>query len=213
MRERLLAAGAEGFLDHELLEYVLGLAVPRRDTKPLAKQLLAEFGGLPSVLAAEPGALLRFEGMSEGAAAALKFVEACATRSLQRAVLGRPLLDGWDALLGYLHAAQAHGIKEQFRVIFLNSKNYLIADEVMSEGTVDQSAVYVREVMKRAIELGSNAIILVHNHPSGDPTPSRADVAITREVIAAGKVLGVSVHDHVVIGHRGHASLRAEGLI
>lgn len=213
MRERLLEGGADGFLDHELLEYVLGLAIPRRDTKPLAKKLLAEFGALPSVLAAEPAALVRVEGMSPGAAAACKFVEACARRSLQRAVLGRRLIDGWEALLRYLHAAQAHGIKEQFRVIFLNAKNYMIADEVLSEGTIDQAAVYVREVMKRALELGATGIVLVHNHPSGDPTPSRDDVVMTKEIMSVGNALGVHVHDHVVIGHGGHASLRAQGLI
>ena len=213
MRQRLLEGGAEGFLDHELLEYVLALAIPRRDTKPLAKRLLSEFGGLPSVLAAEPQALTRIEGMSEGAAAALKFVEACARRSLQRAVIGRRLIDGWDALIQYLHAAQAHGIKEQFRVVFLNARNFMIADEVLGEGTVDQAPVYVREVMKRALELGAVSLVLVHNHPSGDPAPSREDVAMTKEMVAAAKILGLTVHDHVVIGHGTHRSLRAEGLI
>lgn len=213
LRQRLLGSGAEGFLDHELLEYVLALAIPRRDTKPLAKQLLAEFGGLPSVLAAEPTALLRFPGMTEPAAAACKFVEACATRARQRAVIGRRLIDGWDALIDYLHAAQAHGIREIFRVIYLNARNFMIADEILGEGTVDQAPVYVREVMKRAMELGATAVVLVHNHPSGDPQPSRDDIALTKEIIAVGKVMGVQVHDHLVIGHSGHASLRQLGLI
>ena len=213
LRQRLVEGGADGFLDYELLEYILGLAIPRRDTKPLAKALVAEFGSFANVIAAEPAALARQPGLSEGAVAAIKFVEAAALRSLRAAVIGRPVIGGWDALIGYLHAAQAHGITERFRVIFLNSKNIMIADEVLAEGTVTQAPVYTREVMKRALELGATSIVLVHNHPSGDPKPSCEDVAITREIIDAGRLMDIAVHDHVIIGHSGHASLRALGLI
>ena len=213
LRERLLAGGADAFLDHELLEYVLALAIPRRDTKPLAKALIAEFGSFASVIAAETPALMRVAGLGDTGVAALKFVQAAALRSLRAAVLGRPVIAGWDALIDYLHAAQAHGIVEQFRVIFLNTKNIMIADERLAEGTVDQAAVYTREIVRRALELGATGLVLVHNHPSGDPTPSREDIVLTREVIAAGTALGITVHDHVVIGHAGHASLRALGLI
>lgn len=192
---------------------MLALAIPRRDTKPLAKALLAEFGSFASVIAAEPAALSRVAGLGEGAVAALKFVQAAALRSLRAAVLGRPVLAGWEAVLSYLHAAHAHGIVEQVRVLYLNAKNILIHDEVVSEGTVNQATIHVREVMRRALELGACSLVLVHNHPSGDPKPSREDVEITREIIEAGRLFDIAVHDHVVIGHTGHASLRALGLM
>lgn len=213
LRQRLLDGGADGFLDHELLEYILALAIPRRDTKPLAKALIVEFGAFASVIAAEPAALARVAGVSEGAVAALKFVQAASLRSLRAAVVGRHAIEGWEALTAYLHAAMAHGINEQVRVLFLNNRNILIRDEVMAEGTVNQAAVHVREVVRRALELGASSLVLVHNHPSGDPTPSREDVALTREIVVAAKLFDISVHDHVVIGHGGHASLRALGLM
>jgi len=213
MRARLLEGGGDAFLDYELLEYVLGLAIPRRDTKPIAKRLLAEFGSMPAVLAASPAELARVEGLSEGAAAAMKFVEAAALRSLRAAALDRPVLSGWQALTDYLHAAMAHRMTEEFRVIFLNNRNMLIRDEAMGSGTVNAAPVYPREIVKRALELGASAVVLVHNHPSGDPSPSRDDIAMTKAVVEAGRHLGLSVHDHVVVGRGGHASFRALGLL
>jgi DNA repair protein RadC len=213
MRARLLEGGGEAFLDYELLEYVLGLAIPRRDTKPLAKRLLAEFGSFPAILAASPAELARVEGLTEGAVAALKFVEAASLRSLQAAVMNRPVLSGWQALTDYLHAAMAHRVTEEFRVIFLNNRNIMIRDEAMASGTVNAAAVYPREIIKRALELGASAVVLVHNHPSGDPSPSRDDITMTKAIIEAGKHMGVAVHDHVVIGKSGHASFRALGLL
>lgn len=213
MRQRLLEGGADAFLDHELLEYVLGLALPRIDTKPLAKALLAEFGGFAAVIAAEPAALVRVAGLGDGAAAALKFVQAAAVRSLRAAIVARPIIGGWQPLLDYLHAAQAHGINEQVRVLYLNSKNILIRDEVLSDGTINEAVVHVREVIRRALELGAAGLILVHNHPSGDSTPSRADIALTNQIVAAAKLMEIAVHDHVIVGHAGHTSMRAAGLM
>ncbi len=213
LRARLLEGGGDAFLDYELLEYILGLAIPRRDTKPLAKRLLAEFGSFPAVLSASPAELARVEGLSPGAAAAMKFVEAAALRSLRAAALDRPVLAGWQALTDYLHASMAHRMTEEFRVVFLNNRNILIRDEAMGSGTINAAPVYPREIVKRALELGASAVILVHNHPSGDPQPSRDDIAMTKAVIEAGRHLGLSVHDHVVIGRTGHASFRTLGLI
>lgn len=213
MRERLLEGGADAFLDYELLEYVLALAIPRRDTKPLAKRLLAEFGDLPALLSASPAELSRVEGLGEGAAAALKFVEACAVRSLQRSALSRPVLANMDRVIDYLHARLAHELTEEFRVLFLNNRNILIRDEAFGEGTVNQAPVYPREVLKRALELQASAVILVHNHPAGDPTPSRDDIQMTRSIVDAARPLGIAVHDHIVIGRSAHASLRALGLM
>lgn len=213
LRARLLEGGADAFLDYELLEYILGLAIPRRDTKPLAKRLLAEFGSFPAVLSASPAELSRVDGLSEGGAAALKFVEAASLRSLKAAALDRPVLSGWQALSDYLHAAMAHRVTEEFRVIFLNNRNVIVRDEAMGAGTVNAAPVYPREIVKRALELGASAVVLVHNHPSGDPQPSREDISMTKAVVEAGRHLGLSVHDHVVIGRSGHASFRALGLL
>ena len=213
MRARLIEAGGDAFHDYELLEYVLALVTPRRDTKPLAKRLIAEFGTMSGVLAATPAELARVDGLGETGIAALKFVQAAAVRALRDDVVGRPLLSSWQAVLDYLHADMAHGAIERFRVLFLNNRNVLIRSELMAEGTVNQTPVYVREVMKRALELGATAIVLAHNHPSGDPQPSRDDIAITTQIAAAGKPLGIVVHDHVIIGRQGHASLKAMGLI
>jgi len=212
LRQRLIEGGPEALLDHELAEYLLALAIPRRDTKPMARALLAEFGGVGALLSADPGALLR-AGLSEGVVAALKIAEASALRLLRSRLADRPLLSDWKALADYLHADMAHRAVERVRVLHLNSKNMLIRDELVSEGSVDQAAVYVREVVRRALELGSAALIIVHNHPSGDPEPSRQDVALTRELIAAGKPLGIAIHDHIVVGAKGQKSLRALGLI
>ena len=212
LRGRLLA-DPEGLLDHELVEYLLALAIPRRDTKPLAKALLKEFGGIGGLMAADATALQRVDGMGDTAAAAVRIAQATAIRMIRTEVAARPVLANWQALLDYLRADMAHDGVERFRVLHLNTRNMLIRDEVMHKGAVDQAAVYVREVIKRAIDLGSAAIILVHNHPSGDPAPSRADIDITRTIAEAGKRLGIALHDHLIIGTGGHVSMRAQGLI
>ncbi|SEM48155.1 DNA repair protein RadC [Sphingomonas gellani] len=211
LRKRLLEAG--GLLDHELIEYLLALAIPRRDTKPLAHALLREFGGIGGVLTADAEALGRVSGMGDTSVAAVKIAHAAAIRLLQADVADRPVLANWQALLDYLRADMAHHAIERFRVLHLNTRNMLIRDEVMSEGSIDQAAVHVREVIRRAIDLGSAAIILVHNHPSGDPSPSRADIDVTRSIADVAKRLGISVHDHIIMGASGHVSLRAQGLI
>jgi DNA repair protein RadC len=213
LRKRLIEGGGDALLDHELLEFLLTLAIPRRDTKPIAKALLREFGGLAAVFTADAEALSRVDGVGEGAVSAIKIAQAAALRLLRDQASERPVLASWQALLDYLRADMAHHAIERVRVLHLNSRNMLIRDELISEGTIDQSAVHVREVIRRAIDLGSAAIILAHNHPSGDPAPSRADIELTRDIIEAGKRLGIAVHDHVIIGTKGHASLRAMGLI
>ena len=212
LRERLFAGGDTALLDHELVEYLLTLAIPRRDTKALAKQLIARFGGLGPLLDADPQAL-RAEGLSEGTIGALKIAEATALRLLETRVEGRPLLSSWDALGDYLQAAMAHSPVEEVRVLFLNAKNLLIANEAMWQGSVDEASVHVREVISRAIALGATAIIIVHNHPSGDATPSSQDIRLTRNLVDAGKHMKIAVHDHVIVGSQGRTSMRAMGLI
>ncbi|MFM9976844.1 MAG: DNA repair protein RadC [Sphingomonadaceae bacterium] len=213
LRARLLESGGAALADYELIEYLLMLAIPRRDTKPLAKALLHEFGGLGPLLTADADALMRVPGVGETVAAALKIVQAAALRMLRETVREQPVLASWQALIDYLRAAMAHRQTEQVRVLHLNARNALIRDEVMSEGSIDQAAVHVREVIRRAIDLGAAGIILVHNHPTGDPAPSRADIQLTRDIIDAGKRLNIAVHDHVIIGAHGHASMRAMGLM
>jgi DNA repair protein RadC len=210
---RLLEGGPEALLDHELVEYLLALALPRRDTKPLAKKLIHEFGGFGALLSADAEAIARAGELSEGAVAALKIAQATALRLLQSEIKDRTVLGSWQALLDYLHADMAHNPVERVRVLYLNAKNMLIRDELMSEGSVDEAAIYVREVIRRALDCHASAIILVHNHPSGDPQPSNQDIKLTREIVEAGRPLRISVHDHVIIGARGHSSLRAMGLI
>ena len=213
LRERLATGGGESLLDHELLEFILMLGRPRIDTKPTAKALLREFGGIGGVFAADHDSLARVPGMGELSIASLRAVQATAVRLVRSRVADRPVLSNWQALLDYLRADMAHHPVERFRVLHLDARNRLIQDEAMSEGSIDQAAVYVRMVVKRALDFGSAAIILVHNHPSGDPSPSRADIDITKAIAAAGKPLGIAVHDHLIIGRQGHASLRAQGLI
>ena len=213
LRQRLLEQGGDGLLDHELVEYLLALAIPRRDTKPLAKALLTEFGGIGGLFTADAEALMRVTGMGETSAAAIRIVQATALRLLRAEASTQPVLASWQALIDYLHVDMAHRGTERVRVLHLNTRNMLIRDEVMSDGSIDEAAVYVREVIRRAIDLGSAGIILVHNHPSGDPAPSRADIDITRKVAEAGKRLGISLHDHIIIGASGHSSLRAMGLL
>ena len=213
LRKRLIEGGGDALLDHELIEYVLALAIPRIDTKPLAKELLREFGGVAGLLTADADALARVKGMGDGAVAALKIVQAASLRLLRDRIMDKPVLASWQALLDYLRADMAHKMTERVRVLHLNSRNMLIRDEAMSEGSIDQAAIHPREVIRRAIDLGSAAIILVHNHPSGDPAPSRADIALTRDIADAGKKLGITVHDHIVIGANGHSSMRGLGLL
>ena len=212
LRERFLAGGANALLDYELIEYLLGLTIRRIDTKPIAKRLIEQFGGVGPLLAADTAALRR-EGVSDPAIAALKIAEATALRLLETRIEGRPILSSWNALGDYLQAAMAHSPVEEVRILFLNAKNMLLANEAMWRGSVDESAVYVREVMSRAIALGATAIIIVHNHPSGDPSPSQQDIRLTRELIEAGRHMRVAVHDHVIVGSQGRSSMKALGLI
>lgn len=213
LRQRLIEGGPEALLDHELVEYLLGLAIPRRDTKPLAKELIRRFGGFSALITADAEAIMRIGEIGEGAAAALKTAQASALRLLKEEVKGRPVLGSWQSLFDYLHADMAHLAIERVRVLFLNSKNMLIADEAVQEGSVDESAVYIREVMRRALDLSATAIIVVHNHPSGDPSPSQQDIRLTRDLAEAGRHLNVTLHDHIIVGANGHSSLRAMGLI
>lgn len=213
LRKRLIENGGDTLLDHEVVEYLLATAIPRIDTKPLAKRLLAEFGGIGGLFSADAEALKRVEGVGEGAVGAIRIAHTAAMRLLRTEVAERPVLGSWQALLDYLRADMAHIAVERVRVLHLNSRNILIRDELMSEGSIDEAAIYVREVVKRAIDLGSAAIILVHNHPSGDPSPSRQDIAMTRDIADAGKKLGIAVHDHIIIGAQGHSSMRALGLL
>ena len=213
LRERFAKGGADAMPDYELLELTLFAALPRRDTKPLAKALLARFGSFAEVIAAPRARLLDVKGVGETVVHHLKIVEAAAQRLAKTRVINRPALSSWAALLDYCTAAMARSANEEFRVLFLDRKNVLVADEVQNRGTVDHTPVYPREIVKRALELSASAIILVHNHPSGDPTPSKADIAMTREVAGAAKALGIAVHDHLVIGRGGHASFKSLGLL
>ncbi len=213
LRQRLFEGGPDALLDHEVVEYLLALALPRRDTKPLAKKLIHEFGGFGALLSADGPSIARIGEVSEGAAAAIKIAQAAALRLLEEGIKGRPVLGSWQALLDYLHADMAHEPTERVRVLYLNAKNMLIRNEPVSEGSVDEAAVYIREVIRRALELQASALIIVHNHPSSDPTPSQQDIRLTRNLIEAGRHLGITVHDHLIIAARGHSSLRALGLI
>jgi len=212
LRERFLNGARDALADYELLELLLFMAIPRRDTKPLAKELIAEFKTFAATISAPPERLKEF-GLTENVIASLKVVEAAARRLAGGAVLGRPVLSSWEALLDYCAVQIGHAQTEEFHVLFLDRKNVLIKDEAQSKGTVDHTPVYPREVLKRALELGASALILVHNHPSGDPTPSRGDIVMTREIVAAAKALKIEVHDHLVIGRGKHASFKALGLL
>ncbi|HKS62157.1 MAG TPA: DNA repair protein RadC [Xanthobacteraceae bacterium] len=207
LRARFMEAGAQALADYEMLELVLFRAVPRRDVKPLAKDLLRRFGSFAEVISA-PADRLREEGLGEAAVIELKVVQAAAQRLARGEVKKRTALSSWTAVIDYVRAAQAFAEKEQFRILFLDKKNQVIADEVQQQGTVDHTPVYPREVVKRALELSATALILVHNHPSGDPTPSQADVEMTRQVAQVARTLGIQVLDHVIVGKDGHASLK-----
>lgn len=213
LRDRFLEGGADALADYELLELVLFRANPRGDVKPLAKKLIDTFGSFADAISADPDRLKQIKGMGDAAVTEFRIVQATAQKLAQGKVMNRPILSSWRALLDYCQTIMAHEPVEQFRVLFLDKKNRLIADELQAKGTVDHAPVYVREVMKRAVALNAAALILVHNHPSGDPTPSRADIAMTNEIIEAGAALGIQVHDHVVIGKGMHASFKALDLI
>jgi DNA repair protein RadC len=212
LRQRLIEAGAETLPDYELLEVLLFANDPRRDVKPLAKALIDKFGGFPEVLSAEPD-VLRAAGLREPAVALLKSVREAALRLSRAELRERPVLGSWDRLIDYCNANVAYSAVEEFHLLFLDRKNALIAHERQQRGTVDHTPVYTREVVKRALELQASALILVHNHPSGDPTPSTDDIAVTLDIVKAAKPLGVIVHDHLIIGRGRHTSLRDMGVL
>jgi len=213
MRQKLIEAGPTALLDHELIEMVLFLALPRRDTKPIARALLARFGDFASALSAPTQELREIEGLGEAGIAAIRTVQAAALRLGETTLRNQPVLNNWDRLLAYLTARLSRERVEQFHVLFLDSKNRLIADEAQARGTVNHTPVYPREVVKRALELHATALILVHNHPSGDVTPSRADIEMTLEVKTAAAVLGITLHDHLIVGRGEPLSFRREGLL
>lgn len=213
LRDRALAGGLPALPDYELIELFLFRSIPKKDVKPLAKQLLTRFGSLAGILGATPEELQTVKGVGPSVALDLKLLHEAALRMGREAVARRPVISSWSALLAYVKTALAHEAREQFRVLFLDKKNQLIADEVMNRGTVDHAPVYPREVVRRALELSASALILVHNHPSGDPTPSTADVDMTRQVADAARSLRIAIHDHLVVGRHGVASFKALGLM
>ena len=213
LRERFLDAGPDSVSEYELLELVLFRAIPRRDVKPLAKALIAKFGSFGEVVSASRQRLQEIDGLGEAAIAEIKIVQAAASRLARGEAKKRTVLSSWSAVLDYCRTTMAFADKELFRVIFLDKRNQVIADEVQQTGTVDHTPVYPREVVKRALEVSATAIILVHNHPSGDPTPSRADIQMTQSIVEIAKPLGISVHDHIIVGKEGHSSLKGLKLI
>ncbi len=213
LRTRFREAGTDALTDYELLELVLFRALPRRDVKPLAKTLIAKFGSFAEVVAAPEARLAEVKGLGDSAITDLKIVHAAAGRMARGQVHKRPVLSSWSAVLDYCRTTMAFEDKEQLRVLFLDKRNQLIADELQQKGTVDHTPVYPREVVKRALELSATAIILVHNHPSGDPTPSRADIQMTQAIVEVARPLGISIHDHIIVGKEGHASFKGLRLI
>jgi DNA repair protein RadC len=213
LRVRFITSGADSFQDYELLEMLLFTAIPRRDVKPLAKSLLIQFGGLSGVMQATVRELQQVEGLSENSAVMLKTIQALTKKMLKNDIVQKPILSSWQKLLDYCHVSMAHEMREQFRVFFLNRKNQLIADEVQQIGTVDHTPVYPREIIRRALELGATALILAHNHPSGDPTPSDADIAMTEEIMRAATALEITIHDHLIIARDRHVSFKSLGLL
>ena len=208
LRARFCEIGGDALPDYELLELVLFRSIPRRDVKPLAKDLIRRFGGFAETITASPRRLAEIPGLGEATITDFKIIEASARRLAKGEVAKRPVLSSWSAVITYCRTAMAFGEKEQLRLLFLDKRNALIADEVQQSGTVDHTPVYTREVVKRALELSATAIILVHNHPSGDPTPSQADIRMTKEIADVARPLGINVHDHIIVGREGHVSLK-----
>jgi DNA repair protein RadC len=213
LRKRLLDGGIDALADHEVIEYLLALARPRIDVKPIAHGLIRRFGSLAGVLNADARTLVLHPDMGQSSAAALKIVAVAARRLARQAVRDQPVLGSWQALLDYLHIDMAHLTVERVRVLYLNAQNMLILDDHVADGSIDEAAIHPREVIRRALDIGAVALILVHNHPSGSPQPSRADIQITHRIAEAGRLLGITVHDHVIVGREGHVSLKAKGLI
>jgi DNA repair protein RadC len=213
LRERFRGAGADALSDYELLEMVLFRALPRRDVKPLAKSLIGKFGSFAETVHAPDARLREVGGLGEAAITEIKLIAAAASRVAKGQLKAKTVLSSWATVIDYCRTAMAFADKEQFRILFLDKRNQLISDEVQQVGTVDHTPVYPREVVKRALELSATAIIMVHNHPSGDPTPSQADVQMTKAVIDVSGPLGISVHDHIIVGKHGHASLKGLKLI
>jgi len=213
LRERFRGAGADALSDYELLEMVLFRALPRGDVKPLAKSLIKKFGSFAEVVHAPPTRLREIDGVGEATITELKLIAAAASRVAKGQVQQRTMLSSWNEVIDYCRTSMAFADKEQFRILFLDKRNQLISDEVQQVGTVDHTPVYPREVIKRALELSATAIVLVHNHPSGDPTPSSADIHMTKAIIDIAKPLGIAVHDHIIVGKNGHASMKGMKLI
>ncbi len=213
LRKRLMSGGDDALADHEVIEYLLMVARPRIDTKPIARSLIQRFGSLAGVLNADPQALALHPNMGETSAAALRIVALAARRLAKTVVREQPVLSNWQALLDYLHIDMAHLNVERVRVLYLNTQNMLILDHLVGDGTLDESPIYTREVVKKGLDVGAAAMILVHNHPSGSPKPSRADIQVTQKIMEAARLMGMTVHDHIVIGREGYTSLKAQGLI
>ncbi len=213
LKDRFMRDAGASLPDYEMLELLLFLAKPRAEVKPLAKELIARFGSFADVIAADAKELVAIKGVGENTAIALKTVQAAAIRLAREQIMNQPVISSWQKLLDYCRASLAFAKTEEFRVLFLDRKNVLIADEMQQTGTVDHTPVYPREVVKRALDLGASAIIMVHNHPSGDPTPSKGDIEMTKEVREACEKLGIVLHDHLIIGKRGHASFKSLGLL
>lgn len=213
LRERFLVGGADALPDYELLELLLFMAIPRRDVKPIAKNLLKTYGSLSALMNAPHSELSQIDEISENTATAIKAVGNIAQRMMKQELMERPVLNNWTRLMDYCHMSMDHETKEHFRILFLNKKNMLIADEVQVSGTVDHTPAYPREIMKRALELGATAMILMHNHPSGDPKPSPADIEMTKMIVEAAKPFNITIHDHIVMARGGHFSFKQEGLI
>jgi DNA repair protein RadC len=213
LRGRFLTGGADAVPDYELLELILFRAIPRKDVKPLAHALIDHFGDFNRVLSAPINHLLRIDGVGDAAALEIKIIEAASQRLSRAKIMQRHIVSNWDALLDYCHTVMAHRDTEQFRVLYLDTKNTLIADEAQAAGTIDHVPVYPREVVKRALDLNAAAIILVHNHPSGDPTPSEADIAMTNQIAEAANALRITLYDHLIIGKSQEISFKAQGLL
>jgi DNA repair protein RadC len=213
LRQRFVENGPESFADYELLELVLFMAIPMKDVKPLAKDLIARFGGLPEIMNAPIDELTKIDGIRENTAIALKSITALSHRAAKNDLMKKPVLNSWTRLMDYCISTMAHETREHFRIIFLNKKNEMIADEIQNSGTVDHTPAYPREIMKRALELGATALILVHNHPSGDPKPSQADIEMTRHILRAAETFNIVIHDHVIVSKNGYTSFKNQGLI